>query len=70
MLAGTRAMDIIERHNGLNGYGQPQTLQVISEVCNVTKERVRQLESQGIAKIKRALTSTHKELAYQIEDLL
>ncbi len=46
--------DVINRRYGLTGLGN-ETLQAIANDYGITRERVRQVEQQGIEKIKRLL---------------
>ena len=46
-----REMNIIELRYGFNG-GEPETLQTIGEKFDVTRERIRQIESKAIKKLK------------------
>lgn len=46
-----REINIIELRYGFNG-GKPETLQTISEKFDVTRERIRQIESKAIRKLK------------------
>jgi len=46
-----RTLDVIERRFGLKG-GEKETLEAIGLSHGVTRERVRQIESEGISKIK------------------
>lgn len=65
-----RQMEIIERRYGLNGYGEESTLQQIANLMNITKERVRQIEKNGILAIQHALRSTHHKLRENIEEII
>lgn len=54
-LLTARERDIVVRHYGLDDRQDPMTLDQIGGLFGVTKERVRQIERQAIAKLRRAL---------------
>ena len=58
---GERDADVLRMRYGLND-GEPMTLKEIGKLMNLTKERVRQIESQAIRKLKRILR-THPGFA-------
>jgi RNA polymerase primary sigma factor len=53
---GERDADVLRMRFGLND-GEPMTLKEIGERMNLTKERVRQIESNAIRRLKRVLRS-------------
>jgi len=51
-----READVLERRYGLNGYhGQPSTLRAIGDALGVSHERVRQIESGALDKLRMEL---------------
>jgi len=42
-------------------YGPPKTLEEVGKVFNVTRERVRQIESKALKKLRQPLRSRHIE---------
>lgn len=55
-------LDVITLHFGLN-HDDPLTLETIGEKYNLTKERIRQIETVALKKIKRRFTSESTHLA-------
>ena len=49
-----RTSEVIERRFGLRG-GKRETLEGIGQSMNLTRERIRQIEAEGLNKIKRKL---------------
>tara|TARA_Y100000004_G_scaffold196897_1_gene268636 strand:- start:165 stop:1076 length:912 start_codon:yes stop_codon:yes gene_type:complete len=47
-----RELDVLIMHHGLDGFGTPLTLQEIGDRMGLTRERVRQLESKAIARLR------------------
>jgi len=47
-----RELKVLIMHHGLNGFGTPLTLQEIGDQMGLTRERVRQLESKAIARLR------------------
>jgi RNA polymerase sigma factor (sigma-70 family) len=50
-----REKKIVLERFGLNG-GQPKTLEQIGQTIGVTRERIRQLQTSALSKLRRALT--------------
>jgi RNA polymerase primary sigma factor len=50
-----REKKILLERFGLNG-GQPKTLEQIGQTIGVTRERIRQLQTSALSKLRRALT--------------
>jgi hypothetical protein len=57
-----RTTDVISRRFGLNGEGE--TLEAIGKRYGITRERVRQIEREGISKIKNKIEDYPKVFAY------
>ncbi|NLF38229.1 RNA polymerase sigma factor RpoD [bacterium] len=55
-----REKKVIMLRFGLN-YGPPKTLEEVGKVFNVTRERVRQIESKALKKLRQPLRSRHIE---------
>jgi RNA polymerase sigma factor (sigma-70 family) len=47
-----RELEVLIMHHGLDGFGTPLTLQEIGDRMGLTRERVRQLESKAIARLR------------------
>ena len=47
-----RELEVLIMHHGLDGFGTPLTLQEIGNRMGLTRERVRQLESKAIARLR------------------
>ena len=47
-----RELKVLIMHHGLDGFGTPLTLQEIGDTMGLTRERVRQLESKAIARLR------------------
>jgi RNA polymerase primary sigma factor len=47
-----RELKVLIMHHGLDGFGTPLTLQEIGDRMGLTRERVRQLESKAIARLR------------------
>lgn len=47
-----RQLDIIRRHFGFNPSSEPETLEDIARSYNLTRERIRQIESQALVKLR------------------
>jgi RNA polymerase primary sigma factor len=54
-LLDDREKKILLERFGLNG-GQPKTLEQVGETIGVTRERIRQLQTRALSKLRRALT--------------
>lgn len=52
-----REKDIVQRKFGMNGY-EPQTLEVIGRIYNLSKERIRQILAKALFKIERKLVKS------------
>lgn len=50
-----RERDVIERRYGLNGYIEPHTLEEVGRAYDVTRERIRQIESKALKKLREKL---------------
>jgi len=48
---------------------RPHTLEEIGDIMGVTKERVRQIEAQGLRKLRNRLWSILKKDGYDLEEL-
>jgi RNA polymerase sigma factor (sigma-70 family) len=48
----SRERDILRQRFGLDGGGEPATLEQIGQKFGVSKERIRQLEARAIAKLR------------------
>ena len=57
-----RERGIIERRYGLGRGSEPQTLQEIGEELGVSKERVRQLETRALAKLREVASDKKIEM--------
>ena len=53
-----REMDILKQRHGIAPYSRPSSLQEIAVRLNLSKERVRQLESRGQSQLKKLLNDT------------
>ncbi|MGQ9649571.1 MAG: sigma-70 family RNA polymerase sigma factor [Phycisphaerae bacterium] len=62
-LLTARERDIVVRHYGLDDQHEPMTLDQIGSLFGVTKERIRQIERQAIAKLRRALGERQEAFA-------
>ena len=49
--------DILQRKFGMSGY-EPQTLEEIGKIYNLTKERIRQILAKSLFKIERKLVKS------------
>ena len=58
-----RESEILRQRFGLDDHGEPQTLQQIGERFGVSKERIRQLESRAMSKLR-------SDFSEQVEQLL
>ncbi len=52
----TREADVIKKRFGLDG-NNPMTLEEVSKIYGLTKERIRQIENQGLKKLRNPLRS-------------
>ena len=55
LILNDREKKIVLERFGLNG-GQPKTLEQIGQTIGVTRERIRQLQTTALSKLRRALT--------------
>ena len=53
-----REVKCVQMYYGLNGY-EPHTLQMIGDVYNVTRERIRQIEAKALRKLRHPSRSKH-----------
>jgi RNA polymerase primary sigma factor len=60
----TRDREVIEMRFGLRD-GQPRTLEEVAQHYGITRERIRQIESRGLSKLREA--SRHARLAEFVE---
>lgn len=58
-----RTVDVVERRFGLRT-GQRETLETIGQSYNITRERVRQIETEGFSKIKPKIKENQKLFKY------
>jgi len=63
-----RTVDVVERRFGLRT-GQRETLETIGQSYNITRERVRQIETEGFSKIKPRIKG-NQELSKYFEKVL
>ena len=49
-----KSVEVLERRFGLNGY-EPHTLEMISQVYGITRERVRQIQNKSLKTIRGCL---------------
>lgn len=61
-----REKKIISKRFGLNG-GKPKTLEDVGKDFGVTRERIRQLQSIALAKLRRALSKKEDRLATAVQ---
>ena len=57
-----RERRVLELRYGLDGE-QPRTLDEVGKAFNVTRERIRQIENQGLKKLRRALAAQLRDVA-------
>jgi len=59
-----REENIVRLRFGLDGTGEPKTLEEVGRRCNVTRERIRQIESKALRKLHHFITtkSNYKDL--------
>ncbi len=58
----TRQWFVLCSHFGLNGHGKPKTLEQIGKRLGVTKERIRQIESQAFGHLRQTFSEQFKRL--------
>ncbi len=64
-----RTKDVILRRFGLKESGQQETLESIGESYQITRERVRQIEKEGLKKLSKKVKK-HGEVLYNFEETI